>query len=268
MTSRPDPYAVAGVEDSARLYGFGAVQTEVSSWSCRPQHAGLHALAAGGALHLRARKRDGRTGREARHGSDRAAAHQRHDDRRDRQAMVEPLADGMLRRGGRALRLDEAQSATDVDARWRLADRLGLRQRRLSDPCRRRGGTRSARRRMARRACRSPRTNSAPAPTPSIGAGGRRTAGRPARAPYQVELGDSDLPPAPVAGGSNTTASVCSAVQKACDAIRDSSRRRRRPRTTAARRHSPREVRFTEGRAISEHGGEETFAEISRSAPA
>src|SRR5436190_12903548 len=36
----------------------------------------------------------------------------------------------------------------------------------------------------------------------------------------QVEMGDSDLPPAPVAGGSNTTASACSAVTKACDAIR------------------------------------------------
>jgi xanthine dehydrogenase YagR molybdenum-binding subunit len=35
-----------------------------------------------------------------------------------------------------------------------------------------------------------------------------------------VEIGDSDLPPAPVAGGSNTTASVCSTVLKACDAIR------------------------------------------------
>ena len=29
VTSRPDPYAVAGVEDSARLYGFGAVKTHV-----------------------------------------------------------------------------------------------------------------------------------------------------------------------------------------------------------------------------------------------
>jgi len=35
-----------------------------------------------------------------------------------------------------------------------------------------------------------------------------------------VELGDSRLPPAPVAGGSNTTASACSAVMKACDLIR------------------------------------------------
>jgi xanthine dehydrogenase YagR molybdenum-binding subunit len=36
-----------------------------------------------------------------------------------------------------------------------------------------------------------------------------------------VELGDSDLPPSVVAGGSRTTASTCSAVLKACDAIRD-----------------------------------------------
>jgi xanthine dehydrogenase YagR molybdenum-binding subunit len=36
-----------------------------------------------------------------------------------------------------------------------------------------------------------------------------------------VEVGDSSLPPAPIAGGSNTTASTSSAVLKACDAIRD-----------------------------------------------
>jgi xanthine dehydrogenase YagR molybdenum-binding subunit len=40
-------------------------------------------------------------------------------------------------------------------------------------------------------------------------------------ASVSVEVGDSRLPPAPVAGGSNTTASTCSAVLKACDAIRD-----------------------------------------------
>ena len=35
-----------------------------------------------------------------------------------------------------------------------------------------------------------------------------------------VEMGDTRLPPAPVSGGSNSTASVCSAVQKACGQIR------------------------------------------------
>lgn len=36
-----------------------------------------------------------------------------------------------------------------------------------------------------------------------------------------VEVGDSRLPPAPVAGGSNSTASICNVVAKACDMIRD-----------------------------------------------
>jgi xanthine dehydrogenase YagR molybdenum-binding subunit len=35
-----------------------------------------------------------------------------------------------------------------------------------------------------------------------------------------VELGDTELPPAPVAGGFNTTASVCNVVAKACEEIR------------------------------------------------
>jgi xanthine dehydrogenase YagR molybdenum-binding subunit len=35
-----------------------------------------------------------------------------------------------------------------------------------------------------------------------------------------VFIGDSDLPPAPVAGGSNSTASTCSAVTMVCDQIR------------------------------------------------
>jgi xanthine dehydrogenase YagR molybdenum-binding subunit len=36
----------------------------------------------------------------------------------------------------------------------------------------------------------------------------------------RVELGDSTLPPAPVAGGSNATASICNAVAKACQDLR------------------------------------------------
>ena len=35
-----------------------------------------------------------------------------------------------------------------------------------------------------------------------------------------VFIGDSDLPPAPVAGGSNSTASTCSAVMMVCDQVR------------------------------------------------
>lgn len=40
-------------------------------------------------------------------------------------------------------------------------------------------------------------------------------------AQVEVETGDTLLPPAPVAGGSNSTASVCSAVDNACEQIRD-----------------------------------------------
>ncbi len=36
----------------------------------------------------------------------------------------------------------------------------------------------------------------------------------------EVEMGDTELPPAPVAGGSNSTASICSAVLEACRRIR------------------------------------------------
>jgi xanthine dehydrogenase YagR molybdenum-binding subunit len=38
---------------------------------------------------------------------------------------------------------------------------------------------------------------------------------------FEVEMGDTRLPPAPVAGGSNTTASVSSAIMQACAEIRD-----------------------------------------------
>ena len=44
--------------------------------------------------------------------------------------------------GGAGLRLDEARRRARLDARRRLADRLGLRDRDLSDPCRRCGGAR------------------------------------------------------------------------------------------------------------------------------
>ena len=36
----------------------------------------------------------------------------------------------------------------------------------------------------------------------------------------QVEMGDTTLPPAPVAGGSNSTASICSSILKACEQIK------------------------------------------------
>jgi xanthine dehydrogenase YagR molybdenum-binding subunit len=60
-----------------------------------------------------------------------------------------------------------------------------------------------------------------------IGTGIRTVAGQMAAeqlgvalAAVTVEMGDSNLPPAPTSGGSNSTASVCSAVLKACEQLR------------------------------------------------
>ena len=104
------------------------------------------------------------------------------------------------------------------DGDW--LDWLGLRHRRLSDSCRR--GDRAG------AACA--RTDSVRVQTAAheIGNGvytvlaqiAAERLGVPLSS-VTVEVGDSDVPPAPVAGGSNTTASACSAVLKACDAIRD-----------------------------------------------
>ena len=138
------------------------------------------------------------------------------------------------------VRLEAARPAARLDARRRLAGRLGLRHARSTRPmsapatarvrltpngqvARADGGARDRHRRLHRdrpdggrasSACRSARST--------------------------VELGDSALPPAPVAGGSNTTASVCNAVMKACDAIRDRLAARRRPQTTGRSRAATR----------------------------
>jgi xanthine dehydrogenase YagR molybdenum-binding subunit len=82
-----------------------------------------------------------------------------------------------------------------------------------------------------------------------------------------VEVGDSALPPAPVAGGSNTTASTSSAVIQACEAIRA-----KLLRAAAAANdgplagHSPDEISLTEGRAIARDGSEEKLEDLFKRA--
>jgi xanthine dehydrogenase YagR molybdenum-binding subunit len=67
-----------------------------------------------------------------------------------------------------------------------------------------------------------------------------------------VELGDSALPPAIVAGGSSTTSSVCSAVLKACDAIRGRLLQAAAQGPLAG--HQASDLKLTEGRAIATDG--------------
>jgi xanthine dehydrogenase YagR molybdenum-binding subunit len=82
-----------------------------------------------------------------------------------------------------------------------------------------------------------------------------------------VFVGDSDFPPAPVAGGSNSTASTCSAVLKACDAIRAKlfhavSTANEGP--LAGR--SPAELDLTDGRAVAKDGAAEKLSDAFKRA--
>src|SRR5436189_3757847 len=71
----------------------------------------------------------------------------------------------------------------------------------------------------AARESKSPGTNSVPGAYTVIGQAAAERVGIPFEK-VSVFIGDSDLPPAPVAGGSNSTASTCSAVITVCDQIR------------------------------------------------
>ena len=79
----------------------------------------------------------------------------------------------------------------------------------------------------------------------------------------KVEVGDTVLPPAPVAGGSNTTASTCSAVIKACDAIRDKVLRAASTANDSPLSGRPAaDLRLTDGRAVASDGAEEKLDKI------
>jgi xanthine dehydrogenase YagR molybdenum-binding subunit len=82
-----------------------------------------------------------------------------------------------------------------------------------------------------------------------------------------VEVGDSDLPPAPVAGGSNTTASTCSAVLKACEAIRNKLFRTASTANDGALAgRNAAELSLTDGRAVATDGAAEELANLFKRA--
>ena len=78
-----------------------------------------------------------------------------------------------------------------------------------------------------------------------------------------VEIGDSQMPPAPVAGGSQTTASSCSAVLKTCDLIRT---RLIRAAVTAndgpLAGRGPDDLTLRDGRVVANDGTSESFADL------
>jgi xanthine dehydrogenase YagR molybdenum-binding subunit len=84
-----------------------------------------------------------------------------------------------------------------------------------------------------------------------------------------VEVGDSALPPAPVAGGSNSTASTCSAVLKACDAIRAKLFHAASTANEGALAgRSPADLNLTDGRAVASDGVTEKLEDIFKRAGA
>ncbi len=133
MTSRPDPYSVAGVEDRRRLYGFGAVKTHVNIVHADRNTPGFmrsppvvpYIYALESAMDELAEKLDMDPVELRRVNDSMTDATGKAWSSRSLMKCYDQAAD--------ALRLEGSRSEAWLDARRRLADRLGLRQRGLSD---------------------------------------------------------------------------------------------------------------------------------------
>jgi len=218
VTSRPDPYSVAGVEDSARLYGFGTVKTRVSLVHADRNTPGfmrsppvvpyIYALESAmdelaiklnlDPVELR-RINDSSTDATGKQWSSRS---------------LMKCYDQASERFGWSMRIARPGSMRDGDwlIGWGCASAVYPTH----------VGAAAARVQLI--ANGKARVQIA---AHDLGTGAYTVIGQIAAerlgiplSSVSVELGDSNLPPAPVAGGSNTTASACSAVLKACEAIR------------------------------------------------
>jgi xanthine dehydrogenase YagR molybdenum-binding subunit len=217
ITSRPDAYSVAGVEDSARLYGFGTVKTKVSLVHADRNTPGfmrsppvvpyIYALESAmdelaiklnlDPIELR-RINDSMTDATGKPWSSRS---------------LMACYDQAAERFGWSSRDPKPQSMRDGD--WLIG--FGC----ASAVYPTHVGAAAARVRL-----QADGHALVQIAAHDLGTGAYTVVAQAAAerlgipmANVQVEMGDSDLPPAPVAGGSNTTASACSAVTKACDAI-------------------------------------------------
>src|SRR5882672_4448047 len=218
ISSRPDPYVVAGVEESAHLYAFGAVQTKVNLVHADRNTPGFmrsppvvpYIYALESAMDELALKL----------GMDPVELRRVNDSRAD--ATGKPWSsrslmtcyDQAAERFGWKDRSPEPGSMRDGDwlIGWGCASavyptHVGAAAARVRLMANGKAGVQIA--------------------AHDLGTGAYTVIGQIAAeelgiplSSVSVELGDSNLPPAPVAGGSNTTASACSAVLKACEAIR------------------------------------------------
>jgi xanthine dehydrogenase YagR molybdenum-binding subunit len=217
ITSRPDPYAVAGVEDSARLYHYGAVKTHVTLVHADRNTPGFmrsppvvpYIYALESAMDELAVKLD-MDPIELRRINDTMT------DTMGKQWSSRSLMrcyDEAARAFGWAKRNSKSRSMRDGDwlIGWGCASAVYPTH----------VGAAAARVRLL--ASGEARVQIA---AHEIGTGVRTVVAQMAAerlgipvSAVTVEMGDSTLPPSPVAGGSNQTASCCSVVMKACDAI-------------------------------------------------
>src|SRR5712671_4126438 len=261
VTSRPDPYSVSGVEDSARLYGFGAVKTGVTLVHADRNTPGfmrsppvvpyIYALESA---------------------MDELATNLKIDPielRRINDTATDPI-DGK-----------PYSSRSLMQCYDEAADAFGWQQRSPAPGSMRDGdwligwgcasavypthvGVATARIRLL--ANGQVRVQTA---AHEIGNGiytilaqlAAERLGVPMSA-VTVEVGDSMLPPAPVAGGSNTSASTCSAVLKACDAIREKLFRAVSTINTVGGKSVASEPTLRDGKVVASDGMAETFSDV------
>jgi xanthine dehydrogenase YagR molybdenum-binding subunit len=219
ISSRPDPYVVAGVEDSAQLYAFGAVATKVNVVHADRNTPGYmrsppvvpYIYALESAMDEMAQKL----------GMDPIEF------RRVNDTMVSPIGNRPFSSRSLMTCYDQAaeafgwkdrnpQPASTRDGDWLIGYGCAT----ALYPTH--TGPAAARVRLKPNG--ETRVQIA---AHEIGNGAYTVIGQMAAerlgidlSSVTVEIGDSRLPPAPVAGGSNTTASSCSAVLKTCDLIR------------------------------------------------
>jgi xanthine dehydrogenase YagR molybdenum-binding subunit len=78
-----------------------------------------------------------------------------------------------------------------------------------------------------------------------------------------VELGDSELPPAPIAGGSNNTASICNCVAEACEQIRERlARAAQSANDGALAGRDPASLHLADGALRAPDGASETLQQV------
>jgi xanthine dehydrogenase YagR molybdenum-binding subunit len=217
ITSRPDPYTVAGVEDSARVYNYGTVKTHVSLVHADRNTPGfmrsppvvpyIYALESAmdelavklemDPVELR-RKNDSMTDTTGKEWSSRSlmTCYEQAGEKfgwSKREAKAGSMSDGdwLVGWGCATAIYPTHVGASAVRVRLEADGRVRVQ-----------------------------------IAAHDLGTGAYTVIGQMAAeqlgvplAHVQVELGDSRFPPAPVAGGSNTTASACNTVMKACAAI-------------------------------------------------